>query len=358
MREVNCAVCGNHNTELLTVARGNRNLQFISKEHPVVICTSCGLTYLNPQQDEEDYARYYRSSDYKPITIAPEVLLDRHIYRRIQAAFLLNTVRSLWRDRDVTSLNTIDIGCGPGILLHYLAEAGLNVTGLEASKDAADYAENSFGLNIIRGSINSNLLPEKAFDIAVSTAAIEHFTDPLAALVEMRRSLVPNGLLYINTPDLLGMVLKKGEGNQFKFVHTYYFTEASLSNLIGKAGFKVIRSWTMPPQLHASIIYPGNYCSGELNIVAVNDSAQGDFMSRPRRVESAKLIKDAYHLAKERDRIHAWARRAAYWRPIAKIQSLASRFIQARPVFDSFIAIDGTIDTTKFPPIIHTQQNN
>jgi 2-polyprenyl-3-methyl-5-hydroxy-6-metoxy-1,4-benzoquinol methylase len=352
-KKIACAVCGSRKNELLAVATGNRGLEYIAREHHVVICLDCGLTFLNPQHDVEDYDRYYALSDYKPIKTPPDVFLRRHEYRRIQASYLLDTLRSWWPNRELPDLNAVDIGCGPGVLLHYLAKAGLNVTGLEASDDAADYAEHTLGLNIIRGSVNAELLPENSFDIAVSTASIEHFTDPHGALLAMGQSLKPGGLLYVNTPDLLGMVLKKGEASQFKFVHTYYFTEISLTNLIEKAGYRVIRSWVTPPQLRASIIYPGNYCSGELNIIAVK---QGDpAAARPaRRTESADTIHKAYAYARKRDRLHAWARDAARFRLIGKLRSLAGRLIKAEPVFSDLIAADGTIREGIFPPLLAT----
>lgn len=351
--EIGCAVCGSHRSEILVIAKGNRGLTNIASEHPVVICSDCGLVYLNPQHSEKDYESYYALEDYKPIKIPPEIYLRRHVYRRIQAAYLLDTLR-VFRGADHSELRAVDIGCGPGVLLHYLAEAGLHVTGLEASKDAADYAEAMLGLKIIRGSVNAGLLPEKAFDVAISTASIEHFTDPLAVLLEMKRSLKPQGLLYVNTPDLLGMVLKKGEANQFKFVHTYYFTETSLTNLIEKAGFRVIRSWVMPPQLRASAIYPGNYCSGELNIVAINDRASIE-PERSRKTESAEEIRRAYLHAKKRDGMHAWIREAARLRPFAKLQSLASKFIKPKPVFDELIASNGMVKTEIFPSLVNSE---
>lgn len=346
---ISCIICSSDETRRLTVARGNRDLDYIAQQHPVVVCARCGLTYLNPQQDDEDYERYYQSADYKAIITPPKIFLRRHAYRRIQAGFVLDTLKRYWPQRDLTDLSAIDIGCGPGVLLYHLAEAGLKAAGLEASTNAADYAEYTLGLSIRRGSIYDRLLPESAFDLVVSTAAVEHFTDPLRALNAMKRCLKPDGLMYVNTPDLLGMVLKKGEANWFKFVHTYYFTEVSLSNLFEKTGMRVIRSWTMPPQLAASVIYPGNYCSGELNIIAVND-AETEHCGL-RGVESFDKISAAYQKARRRDRLHAFIRRLARQRPVALMQKAASRVIRPTEVFAAICDADGSVRPDIFPPI-------
>ena len=86
-KKIDCAVCGSDRSELLVVARGNRGLNYIAAEHPVVICLDCGLVYLNPQHSAEDYESYYALEDYKPIKTAPDVFLRRHIYRRIRISY-------------------------------------------------------------------------------------------------------------------------------------------------------------------------------------------------------------------------------------------------------------------------------
>lgn len=349
-KEIACVVCESRSCTLLTTAKGNRGLDYIAAEHPVVVCSNCGLVYLNPQHSDDDYSRYYATEDYKPITTQPAAFLNRHIYRKIQSAYLLNTLTA-WHGLIPPSTTAIDVGCGPGVMLHHLAQAGLSVTGLEASANAANYAENAFGLNIIRGYMGRGTLPPESFDVAISTASIEHFTNPLFVLEEMWKSLKPEGLLYVNTLDLFGMVLKKGEGSQFKFVHTYYFTEISLTNLIEKAGFKVIRSWVMPPQLRASVIYPGNYCSGELNIIAVktNISARA---AVPRRTESASDLVDCLRLARQRDNFHARAHAMVRIRFFARLRSLVAQLIKPRAVYANYIGRDGVVKCNIFPPLI------
>ena len=100
-------------------------------------------------------------------------------------------------------------------------------------------------------------------------AVIEHLTDPLTALKEMRRLLKPDGILFMNTPDLKGMVLRKGVDRYFKFVHTYYYTNVTLSSLIQLAGFEIVKTWQLPPILkYSTLFHPTNFKEGELNIIA------------------------------------------------------------------------------------------
>jgi SAM-dependent methyltransferase len=347
---IECAVCGSANHERLLVARGNRGQPYISLEHPVAICTECGLVYLNPQHEDADYDRYYRTADYRPITLAPERFLRQSRYRRVQAAYLWDTLTRVWPGRRPQEISVLDVGCGPGALLAFLRERGLDVAGLEASPVAAAYARDALGLVVTDGSVNDADLPGR-YDVAVSTASIEHFTDPMRAVDRMQRMLKPGGLLYVNTPDLLGCVLKKGTGNCFKFVHTYYFTEKSLGNLLRKAGLEIVRSWPMAPILKADVLHPGNYCSGELNIIALKP-AQPRAAPEPER-ESPDQIRTAYATAQRRDRLHARFRAAYQHRAIGLARRVLARVWKPQPVFSEFFLSEHEVDVRRFPPLLH-----
>ncbi len=57
--QINCKNCGSKNHRLLVRVKGDRQVNFISDIHNVVVCEDCGLAFLNPQHDDEDYAKYY-----------------------------------------------------------------------------------------------------------------------------------------------------------------------------------------------------------------------------------------------------------------------------------------------------------
>lgn len=301
-RLIPCINCGSEKHRYLLSVHGNRGAKFIGHEHRVVLCEQCGLGFLNPQHDEADYSRFYESLNYAPIQIPGSEMLRRSAYRKLQAAFLIDTVTKYWQTESLRGLRVLDVGCGPGVLLALLKNDFPLAEGLELGEHAASYAKREFGLRIQHGSVFDNGVPPGSFDIVVSTAAIEHFTDPLKAIRKMGDMLRPSGLLYLNTQDVLGMVLKNGAGSWFKFVHTYYFTEATLGSLIEQSGFEILRSWTMPPILKASLMAPHNFCSGELNIVAIKS---GGRESKAWRGEHVDRIVDAYRFAQSRDRLHA-----------------------------------------------------
>ncbi len=49
---------------------------------------------------------------------------------------------------------------------------------------------------------NLRAFPDKSFHVVITKHVVEHLSNPEAALSEMSRILVPNGLLSFSTPNL------------------------------------------------------------------------------------------------------------------------------------------------------------
>jgi SAM-dependent methyltransferase len=97
---------------------------------------------------------------------------------------------------DANSL-VLDIGCGPGRVLGFLARKGIRCIGLDRSRV-------SLGLAIQRynrpGVVADNLhlpFPEGTADAVISDGVIHHTEDPLAAFIENFRTLRPGGQMYL-----------------------------------------------------------------------------------------------------------------------------------------------------------------
>jgi 2-polyprenyl-3-methyl-5-hydroxy-6-metoxy-1,4-benzoquinol methylase len=302
-RYIDCVNCESKDHKELVKVKGNRGADFIALEHHVVVCENCGLVFIHPQPDDQDYDRFYKVLNYKkkPTALSADEILGKHTFKKIPLKFLVDYLQS--SKIFETHPRVLDVGCGFGMVIHFLEKYGLKAEGLEQSADAVDFAQNTLGLKVHPGSIFSHDLPANHYNVVFSTAVMEHLTNPLVALKQMRNLLKPDGLLFVNTPDFKGMVLRKGIDRSFKFVHTFYFTNVTLSSLIQLAGFEIVRTWQMPPILkYSTFFYPSNAYFGELNIIA----RKKDFDSIPSPLkDDVDEIFHIFKMAQKRDRLYS-----------------------------------------------------
>ncbi len=105
----------------------------------------------------------------------------------------------------------LDVGCGGGRLTVALAQAGAEVTGIDTSGERLEQARrraarSGVALRLLEADLNEPLpFPDASFDAVVSRLALMIPGDTDATLRELRRVLVPDGIvatvLWASLPD-------------------------------------------------------------------------------------------------------------------------------------------------------------
>jgi SAM-dependent methyltransferase len=91
----------------------------------------------------------------------------------------------------------LDVGCGPGRVLGFLADRGLRCIGIDRSRVSLGLATKRYGRP---GAVADNLclpLPDAIADVIISDGVIHHTEDPCAAFTENLRILKPGGRMYL-----------------------------------------------------------------------------------------------------------------------------------------------------------------
>jgi SAM-dependent methyltransferase len=96
----------------------------------------------------------------------------------------------------------LEIGSGRGTLLHLLQSRGLDIVGIETSRERIAEAQSRYsGLAVQQTSGTSLPFPDGAFDIVLSFDVFEHIRDSDAHLSEVSRVLGPGGWYLLQTPN-------------------------------------------------------------------------------------------------------------------------------------------------------------
>ena len=131
----------------------------------------------------------------------------------------------------------LDVGCTNGALLEPLVSTGWDCYGMELCSEPAQAAA-AKGVKVQVGDASMGLpFDDRAFDVVVAGEIVEHMTDDVAFLRELRRVTKPSGLVIITTPNLvsLGNRLLMFFGAMPRFAYAeYHYRIYNLSVLMAR----------------------------------------------------------------------------------------------------------------------------
>ena len=110
-----------------------------------------------------------------------------------------------WIAERVEGLRVLDMACGEGYGCATLARSAATVTGVDANPEAHEHARLRYtqpGLSFERALVETYGQPGTC-DVITFLQTIEHVRDPVAVLRHFRELLVPGGVAYVSTPNVL-----------------------------------------------------------------------------------------------------------------------------------------------------------
>ncbi|MFQ3550180.1 MAG: class I SAM-dependent methyltransferase, partial [Armatimonadota bacterium] len=136
----------------------------------------------------------------------------------------------------------LDIGCGDGAFVEYMAKIGADCYAVEPDERTRELVSNYEGINKVWQDIKD--VDESGFDVITMFEVIEHLTDPINNLKICNKLLKDNGSLIIKTPNFNAFERKLLGPDWISLEiprHLQFYSESTLKKILNKSGFEIER---------------------------------------------------------------------------------------------------------------------
>ena len=188
-----------------------------------------------------------------------ESVLRSHLWRTAEnsAGFLLSALRE--------DAAVLDVGCGPGNITADLASrvATGSVIGIDQSADVVARASAQFpptehpNLSFRQGNVFALDFAEATFDVVYVHQVLQHLSDPVGALREMRRVLKPGGLLGARDADYGGFMWSPPDPQLDRWMDLYHRVTAR--NGADADGGRLLKAWVRAAGFSEMIVTTSNW---------------------------------------------------------------------------------------------------
>lgn len=237
------------------------------EEFQLIENSEYGFLETIPKPSEKQLPDYYESEDYISHTDSKRNLFEKiyHSVRRFSLKKKLNLI-SGYSSKEETLL---DIGCGTGDFLEKAFKSNWKVFGIEPNQQARTIANNKVNNSVFETNQLLKFKPQ-SFDIITLWHVLEHLPNLEEQVSIFKTLLKPNGTLIIAVPnfDCYDAKYYKEFWAAFDVPrHLWHFNRESMSNLISKFNFKIIKTKPMWFDAFYVSMLSEKYRSGKMNPV-------------------------------------------------------------------------------------------
>ena len=229
-----------------------------------------GFLQVRPTPSAEEITRFYAdefySNQYRGFNNSSlEVQLKDPEFHRAHWEDMSKTIEQL-SGRTLVGQQILDVGCGWAQALSFFSKKGALCYGFDPASEAVEYASRQ-GLNVRRAGMETmDVFPGKKFDVVTLMNVLEHLSNPVAVMNEIRRSVLkPGGVLIVEVPNEFNAfqvcgqkVHKLPEWWVAPPAHLNYFSNDSLCRLLSGTGYVVSRTEASFP-MEMFLLFGENY---------------------------------------------------------------------------------------------------
>ena len=244
IRHDRCPLCSSEKTGLYLKCTDF----FISGESfDIHDCRDCGFLFTQEYPSEETIHTYYESEDYISHSDTPAGIVNK-LYHLARSIMLRRKRRLIGRLTGLTAGRLLDVGSGTGHFAAVMMKSGWQVTGIEISDKAGNYASSRFGVEVVKP-VDVSGLQKASYDCVTMWHVLEHFHRPGEYMTEILDLLKPGGYCLVALPNS-GSFDAGYYGQHWAAYdvprHLWHFNPHTLRLFAGKAGLSVIGQVILP----------------------------------------------------------------------------------------------------------------
>ena len=235
-------------------------------ESQVVNCLNCDLVFVNPLPDQNHLNAINKTTSQNKQSKTLEAFLkisqnkhkgldaqEKNDMETMQLIEAQESLKARYRKRfklierfSFHKGKLLDLGCGEGHFLKHASLQGWDVSGIDLKAENTEFAKKVLQIkNVHCAPLGEVLLPEKTFNVVTLYDLIEHLSNPFSELKKINKLLQPRGLVVISTPNVKNSIFMKERWTGYIVKgHIYFFSKKTLTQMLQRAGFKVIFSKT------------------------------------------------------------------------------------------------------------------
>ncbi|MGD2078837.1 MAG: class I SAM-dependent methyltransferase [Chloroflexota bacterium] len=294
MIHVNCNICGRDDWRIRYPATTNHDQQLevdafrctcagYGLHQQIVQCRHCGHVYANPRWQADELLEVYEA-------VEDEIYVVERAGRERTFRHHLSALEEYTGPGEGRPL--LDVGAYIGIFVEVAGLHGWQAMGVEPSQWATQVAQDN-GLQVYQGTLDSEMLDGRRFDVVTMWDVIEHMDDPAAEVARARELLNPGGFVAIHTMDVASLTARL-MGRRWPWLmdmHVHYFSQATMERLLVDQDLEVI--WSGVQGRYLSLGYLASRVSGisrRLGHFAENVVRQAGLAEKPVPVNFGDLF--------------------------------------------------------------------
>ncbi|MFA5358757.1 MAG: class I SAM-dependent methyltransferase [Patescibacteria group bacterium] len=230
MKKIFCPICGEGKYEDFLDTRDARYSQ--AGVFKLVKCIQCDMVFLAVIPEGDEWKKFYPDDYWAE---------EDSFFNNFVINFLLaNFLRLIKKYKKYGSV--LDVGCGTGRVLEYLASKGWRVWGQEISSVACRQAERRIE-NVYCGPLKAATYQEKFFDVIILNYVFHQMIDLAEELAQIKKIIKDDGIMVFSIPNVDSRQLTITQRDWFCIDsprHIYFFSPKTIKRFFEKEGLEIV----------------------------------------------------------------------------------------------------------------------